>query len=158
MPFDEEIFERGPYDGFVLSQRFKHICCQFRGTFKVALQMLTSNAVLGALPSHIACKLLSCYMFFMVMLCILIAISFYDEKKSKFEDRTLKNAILLPNELVGRIGSVRLFFIISFISVVTAIIVVWKENSDASKGLWYATYTLVFMYFLVRFLLIIKIN
>ena len=75
---DEEIFVRAPWN-FVVSQRFKHICCVFRGTFKLLIEAVFTNALLRALPRTLAYVVFFTFILFSIFLPILMCFARSDE-------------------------------------------------------------------------------
>lgn len=151
LPYDEEIFKRGQFGGFVLSQRFKHICYRFRGTFTAAAQIISTNVVLRALPRSIAYSLFYCFIFLILLLCCLIISEWIDKKNCKYTDCDMTDAIRSRKKVLDWIGGEGVLLIIIFISVASTVRVILIERMNTSTGLWYGLLIFFILIVLARF-------
>ena len=153
LPYDEEIFRRDQFGGFVLSQRFKHICYRFRGTLKAVGQIISTNFILRALPRSISFDLFFCFIFFLFVLCYLILSEWVDKKNCKYTDCDMIDAINSPRKGLEWIGHEGVVFIIiyTFITNTVKVILEGKMSLIVSFLFGLLTYTIIFSF--ARYLL-----
>lgn len=106
---DEEFFERARW-GFAISQRFRHICYKFRGTFRLAIQVASTNFLLPTLPRSLAYVVLLFLIISLLSLCVLLYLS----GKNK-EDPDLFEAIKSSRKSIKDIGFFGAIFLLIFI-------------------------------------------
>lgn len=69
--YDSTVFERSQA-GFALSQRFKQLCSQFSGAIKLVLQIISTNALMRAVPRNVCHLLFVFYLIILIFLFLLI--------------------------------------------------------------------------------------
>ena len=151
LPYDEEIFKRGQFGGFVLSQRFKHICYRLdiKGCRSNHLHELYSE---GIAPLHFLWSLFLLYIFLFV-LCYLILSEWVDKKNCKYTDCDMIDAINSPRKGLEWIGHEGVVFIIiyTFITNTVKVILEGKMSLIVSFLFGLLTYTIIFSF--ARYLL-----
>ena len=93
----------------LVSQRFRHICHRFRGTFRLAIQMTSTNFLLPALPHSLACVGFFTLLLFSLFLYILI----YLERSN--EDPDLLKAIKSSRRIIWFLGPVGVLILLLFV-------------------------------------------
>ena len=146
--YDAELFERSQRS-FVLSQRVKHILGKLSGPLRLAIQMLSTNGLLRILPRPLAFGLLFCYIFFIVLLFFLIVSNLRDKRKH-YEDHCLYDAMNYRKRIVSNIGNAGVIFILFYVSAVSGLIAVWRENLNEEKGLLFAIMTFLLLHLLAH--------
>ena len=125
--YDSTIFERAG-NNFVLSQRFRHFCERFLGTFRLAGQMLSINAVLGALPRPIAYLLLFFYYLLLALLFFLIVKQLCHKRIHQYEDLELTDFVYSKQDLLRGINRDYAFLIIFSMFSFVFFFALWNEN------------------------------
>ena len=110
---DPTIFQRSG-SSFVLSQRFKHICNSLYGTFKVTLQMLSTNAILRCSPRPVGYFLLVLYLFLVTTVCLLLLKQLHNQRIKEYKDFDLFEVIRTRNKVVRSL-EINFLFQIAFI-------------------------------------------
>ena len=137
LPYDEEIFKRGQLGGFILSQRVKHICYRFRDTFKTACQFIFANVMLRELPRSMVYGLIYAFICYVFVLCLLITCVSTAKKKRKYKYTDMISASYSRKMIVECMGNGGFFYIISYISIVSIVLVVLLEKMTSNNGLFY---------------------
>ena len=114
--YDSTIFERAG-NSFVLSQRFRHFFEKFLGTFRLTGQMLSINALLGALPRPFAYLLLLLYFLLVALLFFLIVKQLCHKRNQQYEDLELTDFVYSKQDLLRGINRDYAFLITFQLSV-----------------------------------------
>ena len=119
--FDKALFARDGWTGLSLSQRFTSNVHKFYGTFKVAIEMLLTNTILGSIPRQLGHGLFYIYIIAVLILVFVVAkdLLWNQHQKKRYEDL----------DIVG---------------------VITSEENYLFKGIFTAL-TLVFIYFIVYY-------
>ena len=118
--FDEALFTRDGWTGLSLSQRFTSNVHKFYGTFKVAIEMLLTNTILGSLPRSLGCFLLFFYITAGLALFFLIAKSLWNRHQGiNYEDLDLVDVATSNNMMKGVLIAIvlaLLYFLIYYVT------------------------------------------
>ena len=101
--YDPSLFEdaRG---NFSLSQRFCRAFIQFQGTISLAIQMLSTNALMQIVPRPLAYFILFIYLSLGALLGVLTAKQIYAENVQKYEDFDLLDLVCHRRKVTKRVG------------------------------------------------------
>ena len=137
LPYDEAIFERRKWNyaaifdrrqwSEIVSQRFRHICHRFRGTFRLAIQMTSTNFLLPTLPRSLAYVVFFSLLLFSFFLYILI----YFSRSS--EDPDLLEAMKSGRKILNSIGSGGLLLLFIALLAIWFFMIAEKKNYDDAR-------------------------
>ena len=127
--YDTTIFERAGNE-FILSQRFRHFCYKFIGTFRLTGEMISINVLLQVLPRPLA------YIFFFVnylvvaVLFFLVVKQLREPRSQQCEDLDLTDIMDSEKKLVNRIDHSYIFLIVLVIFSFVFLFAIWNENLE----------------------------
>ena len=110
-----------------MSQRFRHICHRFRGTFRLAIQMTSTNFLLPTLPRSLAYVVFFSLLLFSFFLYILI----YFSRSS--EDPDLLEAMKSGRKILNSIGSGGLLLLFVALLAIWFFMIAEKKNYDDAR-------------------------
>lgn len=135
---NEDIFVRAPWR-FVLSQRFKHICTVFHGTFRLATEALLTNFLLRVLPRSLS----SVVLFIFILFSFLLFANLIDFAR-KDEDPDLFDVMKITGRAIKEAGIICVF--VCFV-MVGLLVNNRAENLNPDIVTLYAIF--IFLFFLI---------
>ena len=145
--YDPTIFERSDTD-FILSQRFKQHFHKFYGTLKVAVQMVSTNAVLNYFPRPLLYVIMFIYLSFGGILASHLFNQLCSKKKvSNIEDFDLIDVSKPRHIILSRLDRNDLIFMIFAIFIFVFHCAIVIEKLGIEFRMIYCAFIITFMLF-----------
>ena len=136
--YDPTIFERSDTN-FILSQRFKQHFHKFYGTLKVALQMVSTNVVLGRFPRPLVYAIMFIYLVVGLILARHVVTQLRSEKAPEFEDFDLIDINNPRHKVLSRLDRGEFMFVSFVVFLFVIILVTIVEKMGIRLLIFYCT-------------------